>query len=68
MSNIKWQTGEPPKNGNYLIETDKAIEVDYWVNGTWDNNGNAVIHWLPLVLLPVSAFAHTENGENNELV
>ena len=48
MSDIKWRTGNPPCNGNYLVDTDDDICVDYWFVHTWDDNGNHVNGWIPI--------------------
>lgn len=48
MSDINWQMGTPPRNGNYLVETKDDFAIDYWFEHTWDDNGSNVIAWLPI--------------------
>lgn len=48
MTNINWQMGKPPRNGNYLVETKDDFSIDYWFEHTWDDNGSNVIAWLPI--------------------
>lgn len=48
MSDIKWRTGNPPCNGNYLVDTDDDICVDYWFEYAWDDNKDKVNGWIPI--------------------
>lgn len=48
MTEIKWRTGEPPRNGNYIVETDDGICMDYWFIYTWDDYGDKVKGWMPI--------------------
>lgn len=48
MTDINWQIGKPPRNGNYLVETKDDFAIDYWFEHTWDDNGSNVIAWLPI--------------------
>lgn len=48
MEEIKWRTGEPPKNGNYLVDTGDDYCMDYWFIHTWDDNGDKVKGWFPI--------------------
>lgn len=48
MTEIKWRTGEPPRNGNYIVDTDDGICMDYWFIYTWDDYGDKVKGWMPI--------------------
>lgn len=47
---IKWRTGEPEKDGEYLV-TDEFGEICFaeWYNDSWEiYDDNEVIAWCPL--------------------
>lgn len=48
MAEIKWRTGEPPRNGNYLVDTGDEYCMDYWFIYTWDDYGDKVKGWMPI--------------------
>lgn len=51
----KWHTGDPPRDGEYLIKYDadefggNGVEVDYWENGAWEWTVGAVnLRWCKI--------------------